>query len=199
MDFKSTSKTSDKSKSIGNAEGNTTNSFQNVSKIIESMEMIEKRIKGEQLLNAIVAIMTVVFLLIFDVAAIFAIINSFGIPTILFAAIAAIFTIVILNSVVIYTIRQKFIYKNVKRYGYPIFAKNYKLVTRRNRNSHRRYLSLEYEYIDGSGFKREGIEVYVKVSRSFFEIYSVDKLPIKAWDKYAIVDYEALLKYQDQK
>ena len=68
-------------------------------------------------------------------------------------------------------------------------------------NSHkgvgRSRTSLRFKYIDDFGKERTTTETFIKVNVLYFNIYQIEKLPILIYKKYAIVDYEELLKYQE--
>ena len=185
---------------FGNTKKNQTNALQDIRKITESIDTVKQRIKKEKQLNILFVIFALLFFTVFDGLAIFAVINDSSFLIILFAVLCGIFTIFMLFRIVVKPIINNYIYKQTMKFGYDTFAENYELVTKSESNNHSfRYIySLKFEYLDDNRNKRKGVESNIKVSHFFFTSYTVDKLPIKVWKKYAVIDYDELLKYQNE-
>jgi hypothetical protein len=185
---------------FGNTKKNQTKALQDIRKITESIDTVKQRIKKEKQLNIVFVIFALLFFTVFDGLAIFAVINDSSFLIILFAVLCGIFTIFMLFLIVVKPIINNYIYKQTMKFGYDTFAENYELVTKSDSNNHSfRYMySLKFEYLDDNCNKRKGVESNIKVSHFFFTSYTVDKLPIKVWKKHAVIDYDELLKYQNE-
>ena len=90
-------------------------------------------------------------------------------------------------------------YNKVRANGRKDYALNYKLKGYSSDDSGRNRYGIEFYFNDEQGNERKARETYIKVSPFYFESYQIDRLPIRVYDKYAIVDYDELLKHKENK
>lgn len=156
-----------------------------------NLDNINRKSAYAKSVNIIFLTLVTIFCIIFTTSGIVALVNK------VYSGIAIVIAGIFFFSVgVIKPIISTIRYNRVLKNGVKGFALNYKL-TNRDSDSNQKIYRIEFNYNDEYNTERKTREVS-PISPFYFTTYQVQKLPIKIFHKHAIVDYEELLKYQNQ-
>jgi len=166
-------------------------SEQYLTKLDEDFSKIEERQGLQKQVNVVLCVFISVFCVLFAICGLVAILDRVYWGIIFIVASVIFFYLGVVKSIV--RIKQ---YNKVLALGEKGFALNYRLISHGGDSSNIAY-GIEFSYTDANGCQRIAHEGDLKVSIFYFQSYQIEKLPIKVYDKYAILDYEELLKYQN--
>ena len=161
---------------------------------IITIESINRRIKFTNIIKFVVGCFSLFMLFMFCIGISTVLEQKIDILIIVFGSFFLIFLVFMVYFFVVKTIIDCIAYKNALANGVCTVASKYNIVM--SYNESRRYYDLKFFYTDEYGVDRIKKRADLFVEPFFFTKWSVDKLPIKVWKRFAIVDYERLLECQ---
>ena len=163
-------------------------------KIVETASSIESRGSQHKGYSKIESVLIIIFILLFTTPFVVGLFYDKSLLLIICTIIIGLGDIFILYLRLIKPIAEKKLYKKILALGHCSFATKYKVNV--SRKTTEDYAGITFYFIDDYGKERCKGELS-KVSRSFFKVYSIQKLPIIIWKNHATIDYDTLLKYQN--
>ena len=141
------------------------------------------------------------FILVFFGIGIFALIKGEDITTKIFGVLFMIFSVIMLYySIIRGKIIQKKYNETIEK-GSKTLATSFEIINLTSSNSNRigaRIYNVKFKFIDDFGKERKCIDNLRNIPAYYFEAYNIEKLPIKVYNSFAIIDFEELLKYQEE-
>ena len=168
---------------------------------IITIKSVNRRIKFSNIIKFIAGCFSLFALVMFCIGFSTVLEQKIDILVIVFGSFFLIMLGVMVYLCVVKTVIDYIAYKNALANGVCTVASKYNVVA--DYEKHGRYYSksvgyrIKIFYTDEYGVERIKKREELFVEPFFFTKWSVDKLPIKVWKRFAIVDYERLLEYQN--